>query len=146
MYTISYLLTQCYIGTELWRGGEHTIEAFQWMGQQMFTEQVRKSIEIRWQSWLGSSQSRHIDGLAQAAAPTFHRRIALTKKGYFALVPSEAGPQDQIVILQGGKVPLITRSCTDTENVKTLIGESYVHGVMFGEAWDEEACETIKLS
>ena len=115
------------------------------MGQQIFSDSVRRDVEVRWQKLLGLTQSRHIDGLAQAAAPTFHRRIALTKKGYFALVPKEAALHDQIVIFEGGKLPLVTRSCNDSEALE-LIGESYVHGIMFGEAWDETACKMIQLS
>lgn len=80
--------------------------------------------------------------LAVSLGPTYRRRVAETGKGYFALVPDEAMVGDKIVILKGGKLPLIIRPKGE---VFELIGESYVHGTMFGEIWDESICETIRL-
>lgn len=69
-----------------------------------------------------------------------HRRMIRTKKGYFALAPRFTKPGDWIGVFKGGKLPLIIRK--DGEQY-VLVGESYVHGIMKGEAWDESTCETM---
>lgn len=69
-----------------------------------------------------------------------YRRMIRTKKGYMALAPRFAKPGDLIGVFKGGKLPLVVRR--DGEYLE-LIGESYVHGMMGGEAWDESQCELM---
>ncbi|KAL9619119.1 MAG: hypothetical protein Q9160_006208 [Pyrenula sp. 1 TL-2023] len=82
--------------------------------------------------------------LIMLTAPTYRRRMAETDMGFFALVPEGTEAGDKIVILEGGNLPLVMRD-TKGEGVFELVGESYVHGIMFGEAWDESQCETIRI-
>jgi hypothetical protein len=63
------------------------------------------------------------------------RTFFLTKKGYIGLGPSDALVNDVVFCLHGGDVPYILRHDTD-ENVYTLVGETYLHGIMYGELWD----------
>ena len=84
-------------------------------------------------------RNRYLD-LLQAMPSTYRRRLAITAKGYFALVPAESKVGDKVAILKGGKLPLIMRA---KGNVYRLIGESYVHGIMNGEAWDRGLCEKL---
>ncbi|KAH7239838.1 heterokaryon incompatibility protein-domain-containing protein [Fusarium solani] len=62
------------------------------------------------------------------------QRMARTKGGYLALVPETCRVGDEIALLKGGKTPYVVRR--DGEHWK-LLGDCYVHGIMFGEAWDE---------
>ncbi|GKT42868.1 heterokaryon incompatibility protein 6, OR allele [Colletotrichum spaethianum] len=59
------------------------------------------------------------------------RRLFLSESGYVGLAPMHAQPGDKIVILLEGKTPYTVRE-TDAGHHE-LVGESYVHGVMFGE-------------
>jgi hypothetical protein len=74
--------------------------------------------------------------------PAFYSRFAITKMGYFALVPSTTRVDDQVGLFKGGKVPLIIRQ---EDNQSRLVGESYVHGIMQGEAFDETKCRELEL-
>ena len=71
------------------------------------------------------------------------RRLVRTAKGYLGLVPREARTGDMIAILKGGRVPFVLRSRGGSWQ---LIGASYVHGVMHGEAFDGESCQPIRLT
>lgn len=64
-----------------------------------------------------------------------HRRMVRTKKGYIALAPRLTQEGDWIAICDGGDLPLVVRKDGD---YWVLVGESYVHGVMNGEAWVQE--------
>lgn len=83
-----------------------------------------------------------LEELATGLAPTYGRRFGLTAKGYFALLLGETEVNDKIAILKGGRLPLILRPKGDTFE---LIGEAYVHGIMYGEAFDESLCEVIRI-
>jgi hypothetical protein len=61
-----------------------------------------------------------------------HRRFYITKKGYYGLAHNEARQGDLVCILLGGNVPFVLRK--EKESYFTLIGESYTHGLMNGEA------------
>lgn len=63
-----------------------------------------------------------------------------TEKGFYCLGPAETEAGDVIALLQGGKTPFVLR--TAGEEMR-LVGESCVHGIMHGEAWDEDECEEI---
>jgi heterokaryon incompatibility protein (HET) len=60
-----------------------------------------------------------------------NRRFAITASGRFALVHMIAQPEDVCCVSPGMKVPLILRPREDGRY--SLIGESYIHGVMSGE-------------
>lgn len=62
-----------------------------------------------------------------------HRALMVTRRGYIGLAPWNAKEGDGIAILYGGKTPFLVRPEQDTGRVK-LVGESYVYGLMAGEA------------
>jgi hypothetical protein len=74
--------------------------------------------------------------------PAFYSRFAITKTGYFALVPPTTRVGDQVGLFKGGKVPLIVRQ---EDNQSRLVGESYIHGIMQGEVFDESECRELEL-
>jgi Heterokaryon incompatibility protein (HET) len=72
----------------------------------------------------------------------FGRRLARTEKGYLALVPARAKVGDSITLCKGGKTPLILRPF---EASWELVGDSYVHGIMNGEAFNQEKCKEMHI-
>jgi hypothetical protein len=60
------------------------------------------------------------------------RCFAVTKQGYFALVPWISQPGDVIGVVLGAKVPFLLRPKTKDRKYK-LLGEAYVQGIMQGE-------------
>jgi hypothetical protein len=72
-----------------------------------------------------------------------HRRLGRTKKGYLCLVPASAQVGDEIALFRGGHVPLVIRD--QGEEHHALVGEAFVLEIMQGEAFDESACQEIKI-
>ena len=104
--------------------------------------------------WLIGYMHKGIWGLSDAQEDYFRmvddlrrgiidRRIMRTQKGYMGTVPSHAHLGDKIGLFRGGKVPLIIRP---KDNCWQLVGDSYIHGMMFGELFDENNCQTVWLS
>jgi len=76
------------------------------------------------------------------------RRFVRTRKGYIGLANGRVGCGDYVALLAGGKVPLVIRDSGKREGSEKfweLVGDAYVHGCMFGEAFDEKACGTVWL-
>jgi hypothetical protein len=67
-----------------------------------------------------------------------NRRFARSSKGYYTLVPARAQAGDTIVLIKGADLPLIIR---EVDSGWVLLGEAYVHGIMGGEAFEEEQCQ-----
>ena len=74
--------------------------------------------------------------------PAFYRRLARTKNGYLALVPQSTKVGDSIAILKGGSVPFVIRP---RRTQWELVGDSYVHGIMYGEAFREGECKILRF-
>ena len=71
-------------------------------------------------------------------AGAFAKRISngvfcVTKMGYVGLVPGDAQVGDEVCIFTGGAVPFVLRKDSSGETY-TLVGEGYIHGLMYGEA------------
>ena len=65
----------------------------------------------------------------------WRRRFFTTRKGHLGLGPRSMKPGDHVCILSGGRVPFLLRK--DGIHHR-FVGESYIHGLMKGEAWDQE--------
>ncbi len=68
------------------------------------------------------------------------RKLMTTEKGYIGLVPNHVRRGDLLCILFGGKCPVILRKMNDPHRddpYYIVLGESYVHGLMFGEGMDD---------
>lgn len=61
-----------------------------------------------------------------------NRRFFVSAGGRLGLAPSIADEGDHVVVCPGGKVPYILRRTEDGNYI--LLGDSYVHGIMDGEA------------
>lgn len=88
--------------------------------------------------------SNYAQNFRIAALIQFRRAILCrTMNGYMCQVPEGSQIGDKIVIIQGCEVPYILRpSHTDTYSV---IGCCYVRGVMYGEAWDKNMAQDIRI-
>ncbi|OBS25955.1 hypothetical protein FPOA_06487 [Fusarium poae] len=64
------------------------------------------------------------------------RRPFLTSKGHIGIGPSEMAVGDFLYILMGSQVPHIVRS--EAHGMVKLIGECYAHGIMDGEAMEDD--------
>ncbi|KAK0707554.1 hypothetical protein B0H67DRAFT_316383 [Lasiosphaeris hirsuta] len=63
------------------------------------------------------------------------RSFAITEKGFYCLVPRVSRPGDKCCVLRGLGVPFIIReSWKNGDLARKLLGESYIHGLMHGEA------------
>ena len=71
------------------------------------------------------------------------RRLGRTTSGLLALVPKDTRVGDQVVLLVGGAVPYIVRP---KENLWELVGTAYVHGIMYGERWNESSCFPMEFT
>lgn len=54
--------------------------------------------------------------------------ICTTKKGYVGIVPGATRPGDNVILVPSAKVPLVARK---GERYYTLVGESYLHNLMY---------------
>ena len=71
------------------------------------------------------------------------RRIFRTSENYLGNGPRSMLPGDQVWILAGTKVPSVLRP---QENGKyVLVGDSYAHGIMHGEAFERQGFEFIDI-
>ncbi|KAK8071379.1 hypothetical protein PG997_011582 [Apiospora hydei] len=76
------------------------------------------------------------------------RRIAVTDKGYLALVPWYAQKGDSVVVLPGCSFPVLLRPLEQkllVGNTFRLISPCYLHGVMDGELWRDVDMGARKL-
>lgn len=60
------------------------------------------------------------------------RRPMLTTTGFVGLAPEHVEPGDQVFVLLGGTTPFVLRP-VDGGDRYTLVGDAYVHGIMYGE-------------
>jgi hypothetical protein len=60
------------------------------------------------------------------------RRVGVSQRGLYALVPAETAIGGSIVIVQGSELPFILRP---SGGGFCYIGQCYVHGIMDGEVW-----------
>lgn len=88
----------------------------------------------------GCSVEWHVDSFVRDHGPMSHvhttchaRRLAITTRGYMALVNCQAEIGDKLFVLYGGAMIYVLRPRGDAY---ILVGECYVHGIMDGEAME----------
>lgn len=98
--------------------------------------------------FLQKLHTREIVSKYWQTAVAFANRISngtfcVTKRGYAGLVPGDAEVGDEICVIHGGVVPFVLRN-SNSENMLysyKLIGECYIHGIMYGEALSFEGIQ-----
>lgn len=67
-------------------------------------------------------------------------KLAVLQNDLLALVPVFAEPEDLIHVLPSASVPCLSRRLGGHY---VFIGECFVQGIMFGEAWEEKSRELL---
>ncbi|KAF5985000.1 heterokaryon incompatibility 6 OR allele [Fusarium coicis] len=79
------------------------------------------------------------------ASTWVYRRAFLTDTGYLGMGHESTQAGDEVWVISGSPAPLVLRKVGDSSDY-CLIGESYVHGAMQGEAvTDEVTWEKVKI-
>jgi len=60
-------------------------------------------------------------------------RFITTERGYVGVAPGLTEIGDTVAVLKGGLVPFILRESSERPGASRLVGESYVHGIMYRE-------------
>jgi hypothetical protein len=89
------------------------------------------------QDW-GSYSMLYLVGMMDAA---FDRRLFATDKGYIGLAPAGTQVGDRVCILLGGHTPFLLRPSEQYSGRYRLVGECYVHGIMHGEALQQDGLD-----
>lgn len=75
----------------------------------------------------------------------FHRVMFRTERGYLGISTKNIKEGDSIALFQGGKTPFVIRE-TAEDGKWHIIGDSYIHGIMNGEAFDSSRCEMMSIT
>ena len=109
------------VGEEFnWSAAFSSISSVQDMAQ--FLKNPRNARMRSWKYW---------STVAAFSTRLGNGRFCVTARGYIGFVPYEAKVGDEICIIYGGVVPFVLRQ---SKGSSRLIGESYIHGIMYGEA------------
>jgi hypothetical protein len=60
--------------------------------------------------------------------------VCVTKNQRVGIVPDRAQPGDEIVLFHGSEVPIVIRFSLEKNGKYEVIGECYIHGLMYGES------------
>lgn len=78
-----------------------------------------------------------------STCPLADRTVFRTKRGYIGLCNVRVAFGDRIAVPKGGKVPLVLRA---HGNSWKLQSDCYLHGIMYGEAYNKSKLETVWIS
>lgn len=97
------------------------------------------------QFWFQDPATLAVFNYSSQANGLWNRRIVRSSSGFVGLCPCDTKPGDSIVLLAGSDVPFVLRPILDRGQTSSwrLVGECYVHEVMYGEAWDDSKCVLI---
>jgi hypothetical protein len=76
------------------------------------------------------------------SSQTGWRRMIRTQSGYIGLAVHAAQVGDHVSLFRGAHMPFLVRS---SSNGLRLVGDCYIHGIMHGERWQPDTCETLWL-
>lgn len=97
------------------------------------TEDTEKKEE--WLEYLGAEAFGGV-GVFFLQAMGYRRPFLLDNK-YIGCGPKSTEEGDEVWVLMGSRTPLVLRR-TEIDGEYTLIGEAYVHGIMYGEFMDDQ--------
>lgn len=98
-----------------------------------------------YKTWLAFFEAFH------EAAPG--RRLFITRRGYIGMAPVDAQPGDDVLLVRGAWAPYVFRrldlsnvgSWEEGDEVRMLIGEAYLHGIMGRLGSDEEVLGVARV-
>ena len=100
---------------------------------------LKKDLEVG--NILASAVTMEKLGYWNMMAVLLYRRPFITENGYVGLGPEHLDKDDVVVVFLGARFPYILRK--SLRSGWTLVGEAYVHGIMYGEFMEEEKKEEI---
>jgi hypothetical protein len=123
-----------------------THEPFKWHEEFFPIASVQEMVEFLKKPQQSRKDSWKYWTTASAFAQRLHNaRFCITSKGYLGLAPHEAKVGDEIFVFYGGAVPFVLRPVSKEESTYTLIGESYIHGIMYGEVLSMSGVSKTKI-
>jgi len=97
-----------------------------------------------WRTWITEAQPLGLPPSNGAIAfqqglqvNTMARKFVVTDRGFIGFAPTTSEKGDVIALLYGGKTPFVLRTTSKSSHMEThynLIGDSYIDGIMHGEA------------
>ena len=87
------------------------------------------------------------DAYLEAVHDTLNNRsLLITKRGRIGLAPIGAKAGDEVCLLPGASVPILLRATKsrDGSSAHQLVGEAYVHGIMYGEGMEAYEAKRAK--
>jgi len=90
------------------------------------------------------SQERYYTMCTNMGRAISQQRIFFTRDRYVGLVPASSRIGDRIALVGGSKLPLVMRT-DEKSGMWRLVGCCYVYGMMHGERFKGDECETIWL-
>jgi len=76
----------------------------------------------------------------------YERRLGRGEDGSLALLPGDAKVGDGLMLVKGGRQPLVLRKDErGGEGLYSFVGEAYVHGAMDGERFEEAECVEVRI-
>lgn len=108
-------------------------EAELWPAYHKYLREEKRNLP--WPNDLKADSSAEEKALALFASTSrnacWHRCFFSTVDGQIGIGPAKCRPGDRVVVLQGGHFPFVLR---EVEAVFEMLGYSYTHGIMQGEA------------
>ncbi|CAJ0553030.1 Ff.00g115420.m01.CDS01 [Fusarium sp. VM40] len=93
--------------------------------------------------WIESVRDKGKNYFSLMGSTLFFRRPILTNEGHLGCSCESAQVGDEVWIISGCPTPLVLRKSNAGDGGYTLIGETYVHGVMNGEIVNNDTDWTI---
>ena len=87
--------------------------------------------ETQTQSHLTGDSVRYLNALRRVSNK---RCFFETSRHYFGLGPQPMKPGDVICVVIGASTPIVLRPVPGNDRIFQLLGDCYVHGIMYGEA------------
>jgi hypothetical protein len=102
---------------------------------------LKKPLDMRELTW------KYWKTAASFAKRTPNGTFCVTRKGYVGIVPSGAQVGDEVCVFDGGAVPFVLRKNYGREGdiIYELVGEGYIHGIMYGEVLGFKHGEELKF-
>ena len=76
----------------------------------------------------------------------YERRLGRGEDGSLVLLPENAEIGDRVVLVKGGRQPLVLRrDGSGGQGRYRFVGEAYVHGLMDGERFEEAKCAEMRI-
>lgn len=152
--TIEYALVRTLAGDFAPQGQENVVEAYKTWRRERWANDMMRSAKIDRLPKLyknltsvatllpDRSDTQPFAGLVEEA---LGRSICWTEQGRLAMVPPGTQMGDEVWLIQGCRMPIILRRVEQSGGARELVGDSYVHGVMYGEAFDQVKCKDVTL-